>query len=89
MRPNAMIDGKRRFVTAGDGSPGNVVVQRFLSTGVGEIGVFGWEEKNQDRMPSRDMLLFVARRSVGVVFRVPALMQVPKVLERMVCQKRG
>ncbi len=45
-----MFKGKTLLITGGTGSFGNVVLNRFLSTDIGEIRVFSRDEKKQDDM---------------------------------------
>ena len=42
--------GKTLLITGGTGSFGNAVLNRFLSTDIGEIRVFSRDEKKQDDM---------------------------------------
>ena len=41
---------KTLLITGGTGSFGNAVINRFLSTDIGEIRVFSRDEKKQDTM---------------------------------------
>lgn len=87
-----MFEDKTLLVTGGTGSFGNAVVDRFLSTGIGEIRVFSRDEKKQEDMRgayqseklkfyigdvrSRDSL-HSALHGVDYVFHAAALKQVP------------
>ena len=42
--------GKTLMITGGTGSFGNVVLNRFLKTDIGEIRIFSRDEKKQDDM---------------------------------------
>ena len=42
--------GKTLMITGGTGSFGNAVLNRFLSTDIGEIRIFSRDEKKQDDM---------------------------------------
>lgn len=44
------FDGKTLLITGGTGSFGNAVLNRFLSTDIGEIRIFSRDEKKQDDM---------------------------------------
>jgi UDP-glucose 4-epimerase len=87
-----VFTGKTILVTGGTGSFGNAVVERFLSTGIGEIRVLSRDEKKQEDMRgayqsdklkfyigdvrSRDSVL-AALHGVDYVFHAAALKQVP------------
>ena len=45
-----IFTGKTLMITGGTGSFGNVVLNRFLKTDIGEIRVFSRDEKKQDDM---------------------------------------
>ena len=45
-----MFKGKTLMITGGTGSFGNVVLNRFIQTDIGEIRVFSRDEKKQDDM---------------------------------------
>ena len=45
-----LFTGKTLMITGGTGSFGNVVLNRFLKTDIGEIRVFSRDEKKQDDM---------------------------------------
>ena len=45
-----MFKDKTVLITGGTGSFGNVVIKRFLDTGVNEIRIFSRDEKKQDDM---------------------------------------
>lgn len=45
-----MFKGKTLLITGGTGSFGNAVLDRFLSTDIGEIRIFSRDEKKQDDM---------------------------------------
>ena len=47
---NSIFKGKTLMITGGTGSFGNAVLNRFLSTDIGEIRVFSRDEKKQDDM---------------------------------------
>ena len=47
---NPLFAGKTLLITGGTGSFGNAVLNRFLSTDVGEIRIFSRDEKKQDDM---------------------------------------
>lgn len=42
-----MFKGKTLMITGGTGSFGNVVLNRFIQTDIGEIRVFSRDEKNR------------------------------------------
>ncbi len=80
------------LITGGTGSFGNAVLERFLSTDIGEIRIFSRDEKKQDDMRHfyksdkikyyigdvRDIdSLHAAMRGVDYVFSAAALKQVP------------
>ena len=46
----SIFAGKTLMITGGTGSFGNVVLNRFLKTDIGEIRVFSRDEKKQDDM---------------------------------------
>ncbi|MDX9925444.1 MAG: polysaccharide biosynthesis protein, partial [Ignavibacteriaceae bacterium] len=45
-----MFNNKTLLITGGTGSFGNAVLERFLSTDIGEIRIFSRDEKKQDDM---------------------------------------
>ena len=45
-----MFTNKTLLITGGTGSFGNAVLNRFLSTDIGEIRIFSRDEKKQDDM---------------------------------------
>ncbi len=47
---NKLFDDKILMITGGTGSFGNVVLNRFLKTNIGEIRIFSRDEKKQDDM---------------------------------------
>lgn len=46
----SLFKGKTLMITGGTGSFGNVVLNRFLQTDIGEIRVLSRDEKKQDDM---------------------------------------
>lgn len=87
-----MFKNKTLLITGGTGSFGNAVLNRFLSTDVGEIRIFSRDEKKQDDMRHKlqnDKVKFYigdvrdfnsinsAMRGVDYVFSAAALKQVP------------
>ena len=46
----SLFKGKTLMITGGTGSFGNVVLNRFLQTDIGEIRIFSRDEKKQDDM---------------------------------------
>ncbi|NAY91225.1 polysaccharide biosynthesis protein [Muricauda sp. JGD-17] len=87
-----MFKGKTLLITGGTGSFGNAVLDRFLTTDIGEIRIFSRDEKKQDDMRTRlknpkikfyigDVRDFnsinQAMRGVDYVFHAAALKQVP------------
>ena len=87
-----MFTGKTLLITGGTGSFGNAVLDRFLTTDIGEIRIFSRDEKKQDDMRNRlknpkikfyigDVRDFnsinQAMRGVDYVFHAAALKQVP------------
>lgn len=83
---------KTLLITGGTGSFGNAVLDRFLSTDIGEIRIFSRDEKKQDDMRhlyNNDKIKFYigdvrdldslnsAMRGVDFVFSAAALKQVP------------
>ena len=83
---------KSLLITGGTGSFGNAVLDRFLSTDIGEIRIFSRDEKKQDDMRhlyNNDKIKFYigdvrdidslnsAMRGVDYVFSAAALKQVP------------
>lgn len=89
---SSMFKNKTLLITGGTGSFGNAVVDKFLSTDIGEIRIFSRDEKKQDDMRHRyynDKLKFyigdvrdydsinMALRGVNFVFCAAALKQVP------------
>ena len=46
----SLFKGKTLMITGGTGSFGNVVLNRFLQTDIGEIRIFSRDEKTQDDM---------------------------------------
>jgi len=46
----SLFDGKTLMITGGTGSFGNAVLNRFLTTDIGEIRIFSRDEKKQDDM---------------------------------------
>jgi len=86
------IHDKTLLITGGTGSFGNVVLQRFLTEGIGEVRVFSRDEKKQEDMRlayKSDRVKFyigdvrqpesvaMAMRGVDFVFHAAALKQVP------------
>src|SRR5512143_1624658 len=80
------------LISGGTGSFGNVVLRKYLSTGIGEIRIFSRDEKKQDDMRHlykddrvkyyigdvRDpRSISPALRGVDFVFHAAALKQVP------------
>lgn len=45
-----LFTGKTLMITGGTGSFGNAVLNRFLTTDIGEIRIFSRDEKKQDDM---------------------------------------
>lgn len=87
-----MFINKTLLITGGTGSFGNAVLNRFLSTDIGEIRIFSRDEKKQDDMRHKyknDKIKFYigdvrnpdsirsAMRGVDFVFSAAALKQVP------------
>jgi len=87
-----MLKGQTILITGGTGSFGNAVLDRFLTTDVGEIRIFSRDEKKQDDMRHKyndsrlkfyigDVRDFdsinTAMRGVDIVFSAAALKQVP------------
>ncbi|OHD14853.1 MAG: UDP-glucose 4-epimerase [Spirochaetes bacterium GWB1_48_6] len=87
-----MFKNKILLITGGTGSFGNAVLDRFLSTDIGEIRIFSRDEKKQDDMRHKyknDKIKFYigdvrdydsvlsAMRGVDYVFSAAALKQVP------------
>ncbi|HKH27986.1 MAG TPA: polysaccharide biosynthesis protein [Sphingomicrobium sp.] len=87
-----MFESKTLLVTGGTGSFGNAVIQRFLSTEIGEIRIFSRDEKKQEdmRLALRDprVRFFIgdvreytsianALKGVHYIFHAAALKQVP------------
>ena len=87
-----MFKNKILLITGGTGSFGNVVLQKFLSSEIGEIRIFSRDEKKQDDMRQhyqnekikyyigdvRDKrCIDAAMKGVDFVFHAAALKQVP------------
>jgi UDP-N-acetylglucosamine 4,6-dehydratase/5-epimerase len=87
-----MFTNKTLLITGGTGSFGHAVLNRFLSTGIGEIRIFSRDEKKQDEMRKKynsSKLSFYlgdvrdrgsitdAMHGVDYVFHAAALKQVP------------
>ena len=87
-----MFSGKSLMITGGTGSFGNVVLRRFLDSGVKEIRIFSRDEKKQDDMRKRyhdpKIKFYIgdvrdyqsvlnAVRGVDYIFHAAALKQVP------------
>jgi len=87
-----MFKNKTLLITGGTGSFGNAVLDRFLSTDIGEIRIFSRDEKKQDDMRHKyknDKIKFYigdvrdydsihsAMRGADYVFSAAALKQVP------------
>ncbi len=87
-----MFNGKTLLITGGTGSFGNAVLDRFLSTDIGEIRIFSRDEKKQDDMRrhyNNEKIRFYigdvrdlssiqnAMHGVDYVFHAAALKQVP------------
>lgn len=87
-----MFDNKTLLITGGTGSFGNAVLNRFLTSDIGEIRIFSRDEKKQDDLRKKfnnDKLKFYigdvrdynsiqnAMRGVDYVFHAAALKQVP------------
>lgn len=87
-----MLNSQTLLITGGTGSFGNAVLDRFLSTDIGEIRIFSRDEKKQDDMRHKyknDKIKFyigdvrdydsihAAMRGVDFVFSAAALKQVP------------
>lgn len=86
------LSNKRLLITGGTGSFGNAVLDRFITSEVGEVVIFSRDEKKQDDMRLRfnsDKLKFVigdirdydsisrALSGIHYVFHAAALKQVP------------
>lgn len=87
-----MFKDKILLITGGSGSFGNMIIKKFLNTGIREIRVFSRDEKKQDDMRNAyrndklkfyigdvrdcDSILF-AMHGVDYVFHAAALKQVP------------
>lgn len=54
----SFFEGKTLLITGGTGSFGNAVLQRFLTTDVGEIRIFSRDEKKQDDMRHEYQMLY-------------------------------
>ncbi|WP_010175476.1 polysaccharide biosynthesis protein [Bacillus coahuilensis] len=87
-----MFENKTLMITGGTGSFGNVVLERFLNTGIKEIRVFSRDEKKQDDMrrhyKSEKIKYYIgdvrntgslknAMHGVDYIFHAAALKQVP------------
>jgi UDP-glucose 4-epimerase len=87
-----MFANKRLLIVGGTGSFGNAVLDRFLSTEIGEIRIFSRDEKKQDELRHKyksDKIKYYigdvrelsslksAMRGVDYVFQAAALKQVP------------
>jgi UDP-N-acetylglucosamine 4,6-dehydratase/5-epimerase len=87
-----VFTGRKLLITGGTGSFGNAVLERFLSTDIGEIRIFSRDEKKQDDMRKRynnaklkfyigdvrdERSVAGAMRGVHYVFHAAALKQVP------------
>jgi UDP-N-acetylglucosamine 4,6-dehydratase/5-epimerase len=87
-----MFQNKTLLITGGTGSFGNAVLNRFLSTDIGEIRIFSRDEKKQDdmrKMYKSDKVKFYigdvrdlqsiknAMYGVDYIFHAAALKQVP------------
>lgn len=87
-----MFKNKTLMITGGTGSFGNVVLEKFLETDIGEIRVFSRDEKKQDDMRRQfqnDKIKFYigdvrdlgslrnAMHGVDYIFHAAALKQVP------------
>lgn len=87
-----MFSNKTLLITGGTGSFGNAVLDRFLSTDIGEIRIFSRDEKKQDDMRkfyNNDKIKFYigdvrdlqsiknAMYGVDYIFHAAALKQVP------------
>jgi UDP-N-acetylglucosamine 4,6-dehydratase/5-epimerase len=87
-----LLNNKRLLITGGTGSFGNAVLQRFLTSDIGEVLVFSRDEKKQDDMRhafGSEKLKFIigdirdydsirrALSGVDYVFHAAALKQVP------------
>jgi UDP-N-acetylglucosamine 4,6-dehydratase/5-epimerase len=92
LQGEVMFSGKTLLITGGTGSFGNAVIQRFLTTNIGQIRVFSRDEKKQEdmRLLIRDsrVRFFIgdvreytsissALKGVNYVFHAAALKQVP------------
>ncbi len=90
--PDDIFKGKTLFISGGTGSFGNAVLERFLSTDIGEIRIFSRDEKKQDDMRKlykNDKIKFHigdvrdissvknAMYGVDYIFHAAALKQVP------------
>ena len=86
------FNGKTLLITGGTGSFGNVVLRRFIHTGISEIRVFSRDEKKQDDMrkfySSPKVKFYIgdvrdyqsvlnATRGVDFIYHAAALKQVP------------
>ncbi len=89
---SSIFSGKTLMITGGTGSFGNAVLQRFLSTDIGEIRIFSRDELKQDDMRRHyhnDKIRFYigdvkdissvrnAMHGVNYIFHAAALKQVP------------
>ncbi len=73
-----IFTGKTLLITGGTGSFGHAVMDRFLSTDIGEIRIFSRDEKKQDDM-RHEYINSVknAMNDVDYIFHAAALKQVP------------
>jgi UDP-glucose 4-epimerase len=87
-----MFDGKTLLITGGTGSFGRTVLNRFLSTNIGEIRIFSRDEKKQDdlrrELKNEKVTFYIgdvrdyssicaAMHGVDYIFHAAALKQVP------------
>ena len=52
-----MFKNKTLLITGGTGTFGNAVLKAFLDTGIKEIRIFSRDEKKQDDMRKKNMLI--------------------------------
>ena len=64
-----MFTGKTLLITGGTGSFGNAVLNRFLTTDIGEIRIFSRDEKKQDDM-RHDLQLYFPEAANKVKFYI-------------------
>ena len=65
----SLFKDKTLMITGGTGSFGNAVLNRFLSTDIGEIRIFSRDEKKQDDMRHEFQAMMPEVAEIAILYR--------------------